>query len=92
MASNIQEKQLQAEETGHSQRQRKGKIEGKKKIIHKQCKMLHRNYWANCGPIVFCSITISRPIRQAALSVLPEYTKNPFVGEDAPGLLQDKES
>lgn len=54
--------------------------------------MPHRNYWANCGPIVFCSITISRPIRQAAaLSVLPEHTKNPFVREDAPGLLQDKE-
>lgn len=54
--------------------------------------MPHRNYWANCGPIVLYFLTVSRAIRQgAALSILPEYTKNLFVGEDAPGLLQDKE-
>lgn len=70
----------------------KRKKRREKKIIHKQCKVPLRNYWANCGPIVFCSITISRPVRQAAaLSILPEYPKNPFVREDAPGFLQDKE-
>lgn len=44
--------------------------------------MPHRNYWANCGTMVFYSVAISRPRRQAPLWSLPEHTKKAFVRED----------